>query len=398
MKIIVFGAGNRAKELVSLYLKEVFEKVEIIGYVDNNEQKWNTEFLGKRVYAPTDIKDLEYDKIIICLWDEFYAEVYKQLVFDLKIPTEKIENAYYLLKQMKNEIACKKVQTRMPKVYDCFIFFNELELLELRLELLNQYVDYFVLVEMNKTFNGKEKICYFAENRDRFKKYEDKIIYICPEEVPTYIDGNREELGYYLDYPMIKFQRNCILRGLAECEPDDIILSSDFDEFPNPKIIEELRNSYGKNLRSSYVNLFESSALLFEQDFFYYNFNCRQRIKWYGTVAVKYKNLITPQFLRDCYNMIPCIKEGGWHFSYFGGTERIKTKITSINDGIDVAVENIEKRVKERKDLMARKYFGSDNMEYIGDLSQIGLPELEMLEAFVKKYPYLCEKEFVERL
>ena len=384
MKILIFGTGQKAKEYVTIYFKEIFEKIDVIGYVDNDAKKWGGWFLDKPIYSPKDISSLEYDKIILCLKDEFYEEVYKQLLIEMQIPENKIENIYYLVKQDNNLIRCNKKQTRLPKVYDCFIFFNELELLELRLELLNPYVDYFVLVEMCKTFNGKDKPCYFADNKDCFDKYKDKIIYICPEDIPEYIQGDREELGFILDYPMISFQRNSIIKGLVDCEPEDIILFSDFDEFPNPKIINELKESFGKIKKSSYVKLFDTDALLFEQEFFYYNFNCKQKIKWYGTIAVKYKNLVNPQILRECRNALPYVQNGGWHFSYFGGTEYIKTKITSINDGIDVDVEDIEQRVKERKDLMGREYLGSDGMEYIEDISVIGIPQLEL---FVKKYP-----------
>ncbi|MFA6665763.1 MAG: beta-1,4-N-acetylgalactosaminyltransferase, partial [Armatimonadota bacterium] len=72
------------------------------------------------------------------------------------------------------------------KVYDCFTFFNELELLELRLKLLNDVVDYFVLVESNKTFKNKDKEFVFEANKSMFEEYLAKIIYIRVEDMPDY--------------------------------------------------------------------------------------------------------------------------------------------------------------------------------------------------------------------
>lgn len=387
-KILVFGTGQKTKDWITLYLKKVFCAVEIVGYIDNNENKWNTEFLGKKVYSPNEIKNLEYDKIVICLKEEFYSEVYQQLVLELQVPIEKVGNVYWLVNEQKNPGSKNKKQANIPRVYDCFIFYNELELLELRLEMLNPVVDYFVLVEMKKTVSGLDKPLYFAENRDRYKEYAKKIIYICPDDIPLFKGGNREELGYKLDQPQLEFMRDCILRGLKGCEPEDIILYSDLDEFPKPEKIDMLKTGFGKLKPNAYAVLLDTMALQFEQDFFYYSFNCKQKIKWYGTYAVKYKNLTSIACLREVITEMPYITDGGWHFSYFGGTQRVKNKLMSFNDGVDVEIEKIEVRIKNRKDVMGRNYYGADEMDYVDDISTIGIPNLEM---FVNKYPYLCQ-------
>lgn len=113
------------------------------------------------------------------------------------------------------------------KIYDCFQFFNELDLLEIRLNVLNDHVDYFVLTESTVTFSGLNKPLYYQENKDRFEKFNDKIIHVVVEDTP---DGNPFERDV--------FQKNAIIRGLQDCEDDNIILTSDLDEIPDPEIVD----------------------------------------------------------------------------------------------------------------------------------------------------------------
>src|SRR5262249_51252156 len=107
------------------------------------------------------------------------------------------------------------------KIYDCFLFFNELELLEGRLNELYDHVDKFVLVESTETFRGNSKLLYYEDTRERFRKFADKIIHIqVKERIDTQNPWEREF-----------YQRGQIMRGLSECLADDIVLISDADEF-----------------------------------------------------------------------------------------------------------------------------------------------------------------------
>ncbi len=115
----------------------------------------------------------------------------------------------------------KKHKKGAQKIVDCFLFFNELELLTVRLEELYDHVDYFVLVEAAETFRGNPKPYIFEENKARFQKYLSKIIHVKVEDrKPHYGVWEREG-----------FHRNCIRRGLAFCKKNDIILMSDFGQF-----------------------------------------------------------------------------------------------------------------------------------------------------------------------
>ena len=115
------------------------------------------------------------------------------------------------------------------KIYDCFSYWDEDLLLELRLNILNDYVDYFVIVEGNKTWQNNYKKLRF--DISKFSKFKDKIIYIPVEDMP---DGDNP-------YLRENFQRNCIFRGLKNTTEDDLIIISDLDEIPNPKVINNFQ-------------------------------------------------------------------------------------------------------------------------------------------------------------
>ena len=135
------------------------------------------------------------------------------------------------------------------KIYDCFSYWDEDLLLDLRLNVLNNFIDYFVIVEGNKTWQNNFKKLRFDINK--FSKFKDKIIYIPVEDMP---DG---------DNPYIRenFQRNCISRGLENSNEEDLIIISDLDEIPNPKVIKNF------NVKMRYAVL--------KQKHFYYKFNTK---------------------------------------------------------------------------------------------------------------------------
>lgn len=128
------------------------------------------------------------------------------------------------------------------KIYDCFTFFNELEILMIRLEELYDVVDHFVIVEGSLTFTGKPKSHYFAENRHLFSRFEDKIIYILVEDFPSPTNDLRLDA-----WRREHHQRNQIIRGLSHCAPRDIIIISDVDEIPRHDVIANLPR-IGKNI------------------------------------------------------------------------------------------------------------------------------------------------------
>ena len=178
------------------------------------------------------------------------------------------------------------------KIYDCFMYFDEDLLLDLRLNYLDKFVEKFVITEATYTHNGDRKKLRFDINN--FKKFKDKISYIAVDRQPDNIkeilkSDNEEERGEKLilngmarDY----FQRENLQKGIEAANDNDLILISDLDEIPNLN-----------NLNFTKIN---NNVIIFEQKMFYYKLNLfYEDFKWQGTKGVKFKNFISPQWLRN---------------------------------------------------------------------------------------------------
>ena len=219
------------------------------------------------------------------------------------------------------------------------MFFDEELILDIRLNILDEFVDYFVIVESRYNHKGEKRDLKFdIKKYERFKK---KIIYLVQEDLPENIekinidDSKRTvELKYiYNAFKRENSQRNLIMKGLYEVNDQDIILISDVDEIPNLNLLD--------------INNI-SKIVVFEQSFFYYKFDLYiPNFIWHGTKACKKKDLISPQWLRNVkckkypkyridiffnkkkYNNIQFIKNGGWHFSNIKSPEEIELKYKS---------------------------------------------------------------------
>ncbi len=238
------------------------------------------------------------------------------------------------------------------KIFDCFMFYDEELLLDIRLNILNEYVDYFVIVESKYFHNGKERTLRFDINK--FKKFENKIIYLIHDEIPKEIEeiNNQDSEGVKSRKIITNAhlrengQRNFIYSGLQKADDEDLILISDVDEIPNFKSIE--------------FNQVKNNIIIFEQKIFYYKFNrYLPNFKWYGTKACKKKRLISPQWLRNIKNkkfslwrfdtlfskkkyiQKYFIKDGGWHFSNIKKTKDIELKLKSYLHHRDYEVEEL---------------------------------------------------------
>ncbi len=224
-------------------------------------------------------------------------------------------------------------------IYDTFMFFNELELLELRLNELNGVVDKFVLVEATRTFTNKPKPLYYAENKQRFSQFNDKIIHIVVDDSP---DSNNP---WVLD----RYQKNCVGRGLRNAVPDDIIMFSDADEIPKAETVRCLTKTlkydkgviadlchnffkskmnqklFGKTLRkiNPYVYVLEQSISAH-----FINLLLVDKSKWLGTRVCFYRDFTLADEIR--YTGYKIIHDGGWHFTWMGGVERARLKLQSF--------------------------------------------------------------------
>ena len=234
----------------------------------------------------------------------------------------------------------------MRKIYDCFCFFNELDLLELRLNILDDYVDYFVISEASVTHTGQPKPYYYEKNKERFKKWEHKIIHLKIEDTPNdflnlplipsddsfdaqcvvdihnfaITQTNRFNRTTEIHYGRDFYQKECIRRGLENCNDEDIIISSDCDEIPNPEVLKRIDSI-----------LDTGTFFSFSQDTYYYYLNLLKEREWKGSRIGRYKNLKKYSYNELRANQNAIIPNGGWHFSFMGGAEKVKTKITSYS-------------------------------------------------------------------
>ena len=243
----------------------------------------------------------------------------------------------------------KRGLIKLP-LYDCFLFHNEFELLTLRLNELNDTVDYFVIVESTKTLSGKSKPLYFKENKDKYKDFLHKIIYIAVDDFPEIEDK----------WTLEKHQRNAIMRALTKCNDNDIIMISDVDEIPNKKAIKKYNSKMG--------------IVSLEQNLYYYYYNCIANSKWGKFKILPYSFLkdITPELLRHIQTDV--IEDGGWHFSHLADTEGIIKKIESCSQEFDSKDyqdrETISKKIAKGKDI-----YGRNDIEFSFISTEEGLPE-----------------------
>ena len=203
-------------------------------------------------------------------------------------------------------------------VYDCFPFFNELDILKLRLEIMDPYVDKFVIEEAKYTFSSEPKPLYYLENKDMFKKWEHKIIHVVVDECPLGIEP----------HDMDHFQKDFILKGLEQCKEDDICIFSDVDEIPNPDIFESLFASMemgkiyhlAQRMFYCFLNAEEISGKLLSNSG---DFDGVKQPMWLGTKVFYYGSLQGRGFwdLRDkkAKENGVRVENGGWHFGYMGG-------------------------------------------------------------------------------
>jgi beta-1,4-mannosyl-glycoprotein beta-1,4-N-acetylglucosaminyltransferase len=268
-------------------------------------------------------------------------------------------------------------------IVDCFIFYNELDMLTYRLNILDKVVDYFVLVESTHTHIGKEKPLFYNENKHLFAKFNHKIIHIVVDDFPhKYPNINIEKQEQWINE---RFQRDCISRGIDKLNltGEDIIIISDLDEIPNPTVLEKVKNN----------NIVVGINIL-DMDLYYYNLNSKMGIKWYASKILtfeKYKELNTGCDKIRFYDC-PIINNAGWHLSYFGNEKFIKNKLENFTHQEFNMTEftdekRIEERIKNGKDLFDRHI----KIENIPVEDNDNLPP--EYDIYLKNYYNICHED-----
>ena len=254
-----------------------------------------------------------------------------------------------------------KMSSNKKFVYDCFMFFNEFDILDLRLNILDSVVDVFVLVESSVTSKGELKDLFYKTNRNRYAKFENKIIHIVYNPFERYPGGDFSCSKWFFE----NTQRDAIMLGLEHCRDDDVVLISDVDEIPDPQAILMYKDVEG-------VKVFQQQLM-----YYYVNLACWTNPSWPGTRMGNYADLLDPKqdlypkeyfafsskgkptYFRFCQGLN--IYEAGWHFSYCGGYESIRVKKRAIVDGYDhsgdLSEKDIGKIIRKCRDIHGRNIF-----------------------------------------
>ena len=275
------------------------------------------------------------------------------------------------------------------------MYFDEDLLLDIRLNSLEKFVKKFVITEATYTHNGNKKKLNFDINN--FKKFKDKITYIVVDKQPDNIqnlskDDSKDKSGEKLilngmarDY----YQREKLINGLDAASDDDLILISDLDEIPNLDCVD--------------LKKINNNILIFEQKILYYKLNLiYNKFLWQGTRGVKYKNLLSPQWLRNIkgknypkwrldaffskkkYSNLLIIKNGGWHFTCLKTAEQLEKKLRNYAHHYEfqvsgLKIDDIRKFISEKRiiyDYMAdRKEFKWSGEEKLKKLENSQLPK-----------------------
>ena len=235
-------------------------------------------------------------------------------------------------------------------IYDCFQYFNEDHMVDLRLNILNEYVDFFVISESTKTHQGKDKKINF--DIKKFTKFKDKIKFVVADYKKE-INFNKHTGG---ESPIEQHQRNFLIEGIKDALPDDLIILSDSDEIPD---LTKL-NSINKNKK----------FIAFSQQMFMYKLNLQNidESNWIGSKITKKKNITSMQDLRNLkFKKYPFWRidkknlqtiQGGWHFSFLQTPEQILNKIKSFSHGefnsSVINEKNIEEKILKNQDIFGR--------------------------------------------
>jgi len=250
-------------------------------------------------------------------------------------------------------------------IYDCFMYYDEDMLLDIRLNTLNEYVKKFVITEATYTHNGSKKKLNF--DIQKFKKFKDKIIYIVVEDQPPNImelvkgESEKEKKDKLILNGMARdyYQRESLIKGLNETLDNDLIIISDLDEIPN--------------LKSLNFNEIKSKIIIFEQKMFYYKLNLLyEDFTWAGSKAILKKNFLTPQWLRNIksrkypiwrldvlfskkkYTNLYHVKNGGWHFTCIRKPEDLEKKLLNFAHHYEfeesgLKIQDIRKLILEKR-------------------------------------------------
>ena len=297
------------------------------------------------------------------------------------------------------------------RIYDCFMFYDEKLLLEIRFNILNKFVDKFVITEAKYLHNGDEKKLNF--NINEFKQFKNKIEYIVVDNHPQGIEElNSEDDLNILNKKKIlnslkreNFQREMLFKGLENVDKDDIIMLSDVDEIPN--------------LNKFDFNKLNNDIVIFKQKMFYYKFNLHyENFSWCGTKAVKKRNFISPQWLRNIknkkysfwrldtliskkkYRNIQFVENGGWHFTCIKNPKEVHKKLLSYlhhqdYEDSNLTLGDLENKMRNHEILYDHSKDKKNQSKWLTD-KKLKILDTNKLPSFLEKNKSKYSEWFVD--
>jgi glycosyltransferase involved in cell wall biosynthesis len=282
------------------------------------------------------------------------------------------------------------------KVIDAFSFFNEFDILKLRLEYLRDVVDYFVISECNYTHSGKSKPYYLNQIIQEFDDdLKRKIIQVHYEpDITTYDFSNKTECDFESGFwKLERGQRNHTLTALSQFNENDLFMLSDADEIPRKELVHYLQTN----------SLPENKLASAKCDNFYYNFSTYENNTWCGTVFANVKTALEKggDFLRGHSYEFPFFENAGFHLTFFGGAKQIHEKLSSyahqeFNQEDINNLKNIEDAIQNKKDVLQRKHENKNFKSY----NFLNFPEdfrNLITQIFPKEFYEMTEQEVITK-
>lgn len=256
------------------------------------------------------------------------------------------------------------------RIICAFQFYNELDILKIKLEELNDVVDFFIISESNKTHSNKPKQLYFENNKDLFKKFKSKIIHQVILDTPdNYINLAHDTLddryNHVVDvvnahthypkdissYGRDSFEKESLYRAMSFARLDDIVILGDCDEIPKASVLKEIINNFD-----------DKEIYHCQHNMYYYFLNLRKNEDWFGAMAMTYQTFKNNSFCEMRQNKQGVfVDNAGWHFTYMGGREAVRNKIESFGeqslnlDWVKNGLENsINNAIERGRDLYNR--------------------------------------------
>jgi beta-1,4-mannosyl-glycoprotein beta-1,4-N-acetylglucosaminyltransferase len=250
---------------------------------------------------------------------------------------------------------CSRDQ-EMTRLFDCFTFFNELDALEIRLNELDDTVDYFVLCESTKTFKGAEKQLVFGQNADRFANFAHKIRHVVVSDMPDEARAWERE----------QFQRNQIKRGLSDLASDDFVVISDVDEIVRASILREVYNC--------------CEVVIFDMAMYQYFLNMQAKASGWaktfgfrGGLLSRISDFNEPRvdakkYFASIGLSAICHGQSGWHFTFLGGAGKVREKLSAYSHAGDVVDATLAENGAESQILLGLQF---------GNLNPLRLQRIE---------------------